>query len=173
MGLGFIGFTLVMSMLVSGLMGSVMGVECTLVRMGAAMLESLSGASNTGLVVTISEMGTHMLESILQTRCMVLESITLGLDIDMKEPGMREEGRVLVCTLSEIGETQSGHWQNGVLNVSSTQDTLGSPFSVDHSKVLNAVQEAQRAAGKAYDVARVDERVNKVVSSSQQGSQCS
>ncbi|KAK9266937.1 hypothetical protein L1049_027196 [Liquidambar formosana] len=62
------------------------------------------------------------------------------------------------------GETQSGHWQNGVLDVPSTQNThSGSPFAVNHSKVLNAVQEARRAAEKAYDVAKVDERVNKAI----------
>ncbi|KAJ4958956.1 hypothetical protein NE237_026067 [Protea cynaroides] len=62
------------------------------------------------------------------------------------------------------GETQSGHWQNGVLDIPSTQNTLpGSPIAVNHSKVLNAVQEARRAAEKAYDVARVDERVNRAV----------
>ncbi|KAF8379165.1 hypothetical protein HHK36_028594 [Tetracentron sinense] len=62
------------------------------------------------------------------------------------------------------GETQAGHWQNGVLDVPSTQTTHpGSPFAVNHSKVLNAVQEARRGAEKAYDVARVDERVNKAV----------
>ncbi|KAF6135466.1 hypothetical protein GIB67_015319 [Kingdonia uniflora] len=62
------------------------------------------------------------------------------------------------------GETQSGHWQNGVLDVPSTQNTHpGSPIAVNHSKVLNAVQEARRAAEKAYDVARVDDRVNKAV----------
>eukprot|EP00268_Persea_americana_P050593 TRINITY_DN5511_c1_g2_i2.p1 TRINITY_DN5511_c1_g2~~TRINITY_DN5511_c1_g2_i2.p1 ORF type:complete len:470 (+),score=95.09 TRINITY_DN5511_c1_g2_i2:305-1714(+) len=62
------------------------------------------------------------------------------------------------------GETQSGHWQNGVLDTLSTQNTMpGSPIAVNHSKVLNAVQEARRAAEKAYDVPRVDERVNKAV----------
>ncbi|KAH7549707.1 hypothetical protein JRO89_XS13G0069500 [Xanthoceras sorbifolium] len=62
------------------------------------------------------------------------------------------------------GETQSGHWQNGILDVLSTQNTrTGSPRAVSRSKVLNAVQEAQRAAAKAYDVARVEERVNKAV----------
>ncbi|KAI5647540.1 hypothetical protein M9H77_33545 [Catharanthus roseus] len=63
------------------------------------------------------------------------------------------------------GETQSGHWQNGVLDVPSTQN-ISSPVSsvaVYHSKVLNAVQEARRAAEKAYDVAKVDERVNRAV----------
>ncbi|KAF8412485.1 hypothetical protein HHK36_000450 [Tetracentron sinense] len=62
------------------------------------------------------------------------------------------------------GDAQSGHWQNGVRDMPSTQNTHpGSPFAVNHSKVLNAVQEARRAAEKAYDVARVDERVNKAV----------
>ncbi|KAJ6729943.1 PHOSPHATIDYLINOSITOL-4-PHOSPHATE 5-KINASE RELATED [Salix viminalis] len=63
------------------------------------------------------------------------------------------------------GETQSGHWQNGILNVPSTQNTSHpvSPVAVYHSKVLNAVQEARRAAEKAYDVAKVDERVNRAV----------
>ncbi|PON58861.1 MORN motif [Parasponia andersonii] len=63
------------------------------------------------------------------------------------------------------GETQSGHWQNGVLDIPSTQNTTYpvSPVAVYHSKVLNAVQEARRAAEKAYDVAKVDERVNRAV----------
>ncbi|XVF79695.1 hypothetical protein PTKIN_Ptkin15bG0010100 [Pterospermum kingtungense] len=63
------------------------------------------------------------------------------------------------------GETQSGHWQNGILDVPSTQNTTYpvSPVAVYHSKVLNAVQEARRVAEKAYDVAKVDERVNKAV----------
>ncbi|WOK98933.1 phosphatidylinositol 4-phosphate 5-kinase 5 [Canna indica] len=62
------------------------------------------------------------------------------------------------------GETQSGHWQNGFLDTLSTQSiNLGSPVAVNHSKVLNAVQEARRAAEKAYDVPRVDDRVNKAV----------
>ncbi|XP_028777992.1 uncharacterized protein LOC114734543 [Neltuma alba] len=63
------------------------------------------------------------------------------------------------------GETQSGYWQNGVLDVPSTQNPTYpvSPVGVNHSKVLNAVQEARRAAEKAYDVAKVDERVNRAV----------
>ncbi|XP_042494876.1 uncharacterized protein LOC122074104 [Macadamia integrifolia] len=62
------------------------------------------------------------------------------------------------------GETQPGHWQNGLLDIPSTQNTHpGSPIAVNHSKVLNSVQEARRAAEKAYDVARVDDRVNKAV----------
>ncbi|KAE8734491.1 putative casein kinase II subunit beta-4-like [Hibiscus syriacus] len=63
------------------------------------------------------------------------------------------------------GDTQSGHWQNGILNVPSTQSSTYamSPVAVYHSKVLNVVQEARRAAEKAYEVAKVDERVNKAV----------
>ncbi|GFP90490.1 phosphatidylinositol 4-phosphate 5-kinase 8 [Phtheirospermum japonicum] len=63
------------------------------------------------------------------------------------------------------GETQSGHWQNGILDVPSTQSTVFpvSPVAVNHSKVLNAVQEARRAAEKAYEVSKVDERVNRSV----------
>ncbi|VFQ85933.1 unnamed protein product [Cuscuta campestris] len=63
------------------------------------------------------------------------------------------------------GETQSGHWQNGVLDIPSTQAVSSpvSPVAVYHSKVLNAVQEARRAAERAYDVGKVDERVNKAV----------
>ncbi|KAJ8900177.1 hypothetical protein K2173_024817 [Erythroxylum novogranatense] len=63
------------------------------------------------------------------------------------------------------GETQSGHWQNGILDVPSTQNTAYpvSPVAVYHSKILNTVQEARRAEEKAYDVAKVDERVNRAV----------
>ncbi|XAR70572.1 1-phosphatidylinositol-4-phosphate 5-kinase [Bertholletia excelsa] len=62
------------------------------------------------------------------------------------------------------GDTQSGHWHNGVLNVSSTQGTIpGSPLAIDHSKVLNAVQEARRVAEKAINLATIEERVNKSV----------
>ncbi|KAJ4712603.1 Phosphatidylinositol 4-phosphate 5-kinase 1 [Melia azedarach] len=62
------------------------------------------------------------------------------------------------------GETQSGHWQNGVLDVPHAENpNPASPYCVSHSKVLNAVQEAQRASAKAYEVAMVEERVNKAV----------
>lgn len=62
-------------------------------------------------------------------------------------------------------ETQAGHWHNGVLDIPSTLNATSpvSPVAVNHSKVLNAVQEARRAAEKAYDVAKVDERVNRAV----------
>uniref|UniRef100_A0A0E0BDW0 Peptidase C14 caspase domain-containing protein n=1 Tax=Oryza glumipatula TaxID=40148 RepID=A0A0E0BDW0_9ORYZ len=64
------------------------------------------------------------------------------------------------------GETQAGHWQNGVLDTLSTQNIIpGSPIAVNHSKVLNAVQEARRAAERAYDVPRVDDKVNRAVAS--------
>ncbi|KAE8677396.1 putative 60S ribosomal protein L37a [Hibiscus syriacus] len=62
------------------------------------------------------------------------------------------------------GETQSGHWQNGVLDVHSTQSIyLGSPNAVTQSRVDNVVQEAQRAAEKAYGIAKIDERVHKAI----------
>ncbi|KAI7999890.1 Phosphatidylinositol 4-phosphate 5-kinase 1 [Camellia lanceoleosa] len=63
------------------------------------------------------------------------------------------------------GETQSGHWNNGILDIPSTQNTTYpvSPVAVYHSKVLNTVQEARRASEKVYDVAKVDERVNRAV----------
>nr|XP_043622805.1 uncharacterized protein LOC122594407 [Erigeron canadensis] len=55
------------------------------------------------------------------------------------------------------GETQSGHWQNGVLEISP-------PHPDYRAKVLNAIQEARRAAEKAYDAtAKMDEKVNSVV----------
>ncbi|CAL5441639.1 unnamed protein product [Camellia sinensis] len=62
------------------------------------------------------------------------------------------------------GDTQSGHWQNGVLNVLSIEGTLpGSSSAINHSKILNAVQEARRASEKAVNMAKVNERVNKAV----------
>ncbi|KAF2316274.1 hypothetical protein GH714_041615 [Hevea brasiliensis] len=62
------------------------------------------------------------------------------------------------------GETQSGHWQNGFLDFPNSENSLyGSPYAVTYSKVLYAVQEAQQAARKAYDLARTDERVNRAV----------
>ncbi|KAJ0102549.1 hypothetical protein Patl1_05477 [Pistacia atlantica] len=39
------------------------------------------------------------------------------------------------------GETECGHWQNGVLDVPNTRNTHpGPPYPVNHFKVLNAVQ---------------------------------
>ena len=54
MGLGSIGSTVGMCMLVSGLMGSAMGLESTLAVMPAAMLGSSNGVSNMDLANTIS-----------------------------------------------------------------------------------------------------------------------
>ncbi|KAM7254213.1 hypothetical protein ACFE04_031895 [Oxalis oulophora] len=56
------------------------------------------------------------------------------------------------------GETQSGHWQNGVLDVSSSEN-----IAVIHSKVLNTVKEARQASEKAYSLPSVDERVNRAI----------
>ncbi|GLJ11582.1 hypothetical protein SUGI_0171970 [Cryptomeria japonica] len=62
------------------------------------------------------------------------------------------------------GERQSGHWHHGVLETPSTQNSQpGCPMAVNHSKVLNAVQEARCAAQKAFEIPRVDERVNKAI----------
>uniref|UniRef100_A0A2P2K9X9 60S ribosomal protein L37a-2 n=1 Tax=Rhizophora mucronata TaxID=61149 RepID=A0A2P2K9X9_RHIMU len=62
------------------------------------------------------------------------------------------------------GETQSGYWQNGFLAVASKENgNPGSSSAISHVKVLNAVQEAQRAAEKAYNVPKVEIRVNKAV----------
>lgn len=48
------------------------------------------------------EMGTRMLETILQTKCMVLGCINLLMDIGMREPGTRVKGKGLGCTRSEM-----------------------------------------------------------------------
>ncbi|KAJ7952606.1 putative 1-phosphatidylinositol-4-phosphate 5-kinase [Quillaja saponaria] len=62
------------------------------------------------------------------------------------------------------GEAQSGHWQNGVLDNLSMQNIHpGSLCVVNHTRVLNAIQEARRASEKAYDVVKVDERVSKSI----------
>lgn len=55
-----------------------------------------------------SEMGIHMLENILRIKCMGLESIDLQMDIGTREPGMRVEGKGLVCTRSELGKLRLG-----------------------------------------------------------------
>lgn len=101
---GSTGSTLAMFMLGSGPVGSAMGVEFTLVRMGVSMLESSILVLNMDLGIIISEMGTPMLGNISQTRCMVLGSIGLQMDIGMKVPGTKEGGRGLVCTLSEMAK---------------------------------------------------------------------
>lgn len=49
-----------------------------------------------------------MVGSILQTECMVLVCTILQMDIDMKVVGMKEEGKDLVCILSEMGTLNPG-----------------------------------------------------------------
>ncbi|XP_020594398.1 MORN repeat-containing protein 4-like [Phalaenopsis equestris] len=62
------------------------------------------------------------------------------------------------------GETQAGHWQNGTLDILSTQNLLhGSQVAANHSKVRNAVQEAQRAAERAIDLPSFDDMANKTI----------
>ena len=45
-----------------------------------------------------AEMETHMQESILQTRCMVLEFIDSAMDIVTRELGTKEASKGLECT---------------------------------------------------------------------------
>lgn len=44
-----------------------------------------------------------MLENTLVTRCMVLGCTVLGMDIVLREPGMRGEDKGLGCTHSKMG----------------------------------------------------------------------
>ena len=60
-------------------------------------------------------METLMLESTLQTRCTGLECIVSQMDTDMKELGMRAEGKGLVCTLLEMGRPNLGIGITGFL----------------------------------------------------------
>nr|GEU88670.1 histone H3 K4-specific methyltransferase SET7/9 family protein [Tanacetum cinerariifolium] len=64
------------------------------------------------------------------------------------------EGRRQGCVMYTFrnGDTQSGYWDNGVLTISTSQDTSqagSSSTTISHAKVLNAVQEARRIAVKA------------------------
>ncbi|GJT08388.1 phosphatidylinositol 4-phosphate 5-kinase [Tanacetum coccineum] len=65
------------------------------------------------------------------------------------------------------GQTQSGHWNNGILDILSSHNaTHPVSFVVRGHRLVQlklVSQEARRAAEKAYDVAKVDERVNKAV----------
>ncbi|KAL5551278.1 hypothetical protein UlMin_001454 [Ulmus minor] len=62
------------------------------------------------------------------------------------------------------GETKSGHWQNGFLDIPTAHNARPeSPCAVNFSKVLNVVQEARRAAERAHNMTKVEERVNKAV----------
>ncbi|KAL1194612.1 Phosphatidylinositol 4-phosphate 5-kinase 8 [Cardamine amara subsp. amara] len=62
------------------------------------------------------------------------------------------------------GETQAGHWEDGVLSCPTEQTTRpDSSFTISHSKVLDTVQQARKAAEKAREVVKVEERVNRAV----------
>ncbi|KAK8587843.1 hypothetical protein V6N13_086811 [Hibiscus sabdariffa] len=142
-----------------------MAVEFIPVRMEVDMLGNSNGESSMDSDITILGTEIHMPGNILQTRCMGLASIIFanGHRYDSAWHEGRRQG--LGVYMFRNGETQSGNWQNGILNVPSTQSSTYPvlPVAVYHSKVLNAVQEARRAAEKAYDVTKVDERVNKAV----------
>lgn len=63
------------------------------------------------------------------------------------------------------GKTQCGHWQNGVFYLPSSQNQnveLNPVYSSD-SKVTSAVQEARGAAERAYEAAKIDDRVSKAI----------
>ncbi|XP_047328169.1 uncharacterized protein LOC124931688 [Impatiens glandulifera] len=66
-------------------------------------------------------------------------------------------------------EIKSGHWQNGVLEVSTTTPSSASSSSssshlfIDHSKVVKAIQEARRAAEKVSNMEEVEEGVKKAM----------
>ncbi|CAH9091918.1 unnamed protein product [Cuscuta epithymum] len=104
MELGCIGPTLGMRMLGSGVTGSATGRAYILVRTGAVISGNSSGASNMALALTSSGMQITMLANILQTKCMVLGSTDLEMDIDTREPGMREGGKVLALILSGMSK---------------------------------------------------------------------
>ncbi|ESQ52129.1 hypothetical protein EUTSA_v10017682mg, partial [Eutrema salsugineum] len=61
------------------------------------------------------------------------------------------------------GETQAGHWEDGVLSCASEQTIRpGSSFTISHSRVIDAVDQARKAAEKAREVVKVEERINRV-----------
>ncbi|EOA26979.1 hypothetical protein CARUB_v10023076mg [Capsella rubella] len=62
------------------------------------------------------------------------------------------------------GETQAGHWEDGILSCASEQTIRpGSSFTISHSKVVDTVEQARKAAEKAHDVVKVEERIKRVV----------
>ena len=84
MELGCIDSSRVMFMPESGLMGSVMGVEYILVRMGAAMLGSSSGVLNMDLVIITSGklVSDLCFRYVLRTSLVIVydEILTFGVD---------------------------------------------------------------------------------------------
>ncbi|KAL1200459.1 Phosphatidylinositol 4-phosphate 5-kinase 5 [Cardamine amara subsp. amara] len=62
------------------------------------------------------------------------------------------------------GETQAGHWEDGILSCASGQTIRPeSSFTISHSKVVDAVERARKAAEKAREVGKLEERINRVV----------
>ncbi|KAF2308356.1 hypothetical protein GH714_000229 [Hevea brasiliensis] len=137
-------------------------------------------------VLSIMQKQGHILVNILQTGCIVLEFISLEMDIDMKEHGMKEGCKGLACTLSELGKH---NLVNGkmVFLISSTQRMafmdlpmqlaipkffmLSRQLNIQTSEAILLLgfsrsfldEEAQWAIGKAYAVAKLDDRVNKTI----------
>ncbi|KAK8933460.1 hypothetical protein KSP39_PZI016067 [Platanthera zijinensis] len=65
---------------------------------------------------------------------------------------------------SANGESQYGRWANDVLEISTSPNPFpGASFAVNHTRVLNAVQDARATAERAYNVPRVDGGVKKAV----------
>ncbi|KAJ7513563.1 hypothetical protein O6H91_23G004600 [Diphasiastrum complanatum] len=62
------------------------------------------------------------------------------------------------------GETHAGLWESDALKLSSFANVSpSSPSTVNHTKVLNVVQEARQAATKALELPRVSDQVNKAM----------
>ncbi|XP_010509642.1 PREDICTED: phosphatidylinositol 4-phosphate 5-kinase 5-like isoform X2 [Camelina sativa] len=62
------------------------------------------------------------------------------------------------------GETQAGHWEDGILSCASEQTIRpGSSFTISHSKVVDTVEQARKAAERAKEVVKVEERIKRVV----------
>jgi len=61
------------------------------------MVAAFAAKTNLSLLMC-KGMATTMLGSTLQTRCMALEFIVLQMGIDMREHGMRVEGKAWGCT---------------------------------------------------------------------------
>ncbi|KFK29388.1 hypothetical protein AALP_AA7G127000 [Arabis alpina] len=65
------------------------------------------------------------------------------------------------------GETEAGQWEDGVLSCASEPAVHpGSSFTISHSKVVDAVEKARKAAEKAREVVKVEERISRVVMAS-------
>ncbi|KAL0380040.1 UNVERIFIED_CONTAM: hypothetical protein Sangu_0068300 [Sesamum angustifolium] len=134
-------------------------------RMGVSMWENLNGELNMVLGTTISGMGIGMLENILLIRCMDLESIASQMATATRVHGMRVEDRGLGCTLSgmaklslAIGKMEflmfQAHRATPILFLQLLSTTL---------KCLMLFRKLDEQQRKAYEVTKVDERVNRAV----------